>query len=137
MSQNVLAVDPGAAHVGVALIREGGINAIEYPAKHWLVAFEEIVDQFDVVVIEKFVLYPHKAAAQSWQAMTTSELIGAMRWIASKAGVEVVMQGADIKIPTRRQCQARNIEWKNKSKHASDALLHLHFYLMHNKRETV
>ena len=137
MSQNILAVDPGAAHVGVALIRNGRISAKEYPTKHWLTAFEEIVYLFDVVVIEKFVLYPHKAAAQSWQAMTTSELIGAMRWIASKAGVEVVMQGADIKIPTRRQCQARNIEWKNKSKHASDALLHLHYYLMYNKRETV
>ena len=138
MSQNVLAVDPGAAHVGVALIRRERISAKEYPAKHWLTAYEEIIDQFDVdvVVIEKFVLYPHKAAAQSWQAMTTSELIGAMRWIASKAGVKVVMQGADIKIPTRRQCQARNIEWKNKNKHASDALLHLHYYLMHNKRET-
>ena len=80
MSQNVLAVDPGAAHVGVALIREGRISAKEYPAKHWLTAFEEIVDQFDVVVIEKFVLYPHNAAALSWRAMTTSELIGAMRW---------------------------------------------------------
>lgn len=138
MSQRaVIAVDPGSAHIGVAISRKGHISAREYPAKHWLVAFEQIVREFDVVVIEKFVLYPHKAATQSWAPMATSEMIGAMQWIALTAGCEVIMQGADIKIPTRRQCKARGLLWKNKSIHASDALLHLQYYLLRNKEEFV
>lgn len=135
MKKNVLAVDPGAAHVGVASYRDRQIKACEIDADKWLQEFDKSVGCFDIVVIEAFVLYPHKAMTQSWSPMETSEMIGAMKWIASEAGVEVVEQGADIKIPTRRQCVARRLHYKHSSGHASDALLHLYYYLLRHEME--
>ena len=135
----VIAVDPGGAHVGVATWHGGEkINAKEIDAEMWLPIFARVVRSADVVVIEKFVLYPSKEASQAWSPMATSELIGAMKWIALRAKVPVVEQGADIKNPTRRQCKARHIQWKdNKSGHASDALLHLQYYLIRNELQEV
>ena len=131
----IFAVDPGGAHVGVATWKTGEeLKATEIDAEKWLPLFERMVKSADVVIIEKFVLYPSKAAVQAWSPMATSEMIGAMKWIAEKAGVPVVEQGADIKNPTRRQCKARNLKWKdNKSGHASDALLHLQHYMIRNE----
>lgn len=135
----VIAVDPGGAHVGVATWHGGEeIDATEIDAEMWLPIFARAVLRADVVVIEKFVLYPSKAASQAWSHMATSEMIGAMKWIAHRAEVPVVEQGADIKNPTRRQCKARNLKWKdNKSGHASDALLHLQYYLIRNELQEV
>lgn len=131
---SVLAVDPGGAHVGVATWHLGeDLKATEIDAMKWLRMFARIVREYDVVIIEKFVLYPGKAGPQAWSPMVTSEMIGAMKWIAQEAGVKVVEQGADIKIPTRRQCRVRHLQWKdNKGGHASDALLHLQHYLIRN-----
>jgi hypothetical protein len=131
---SVIAVDPGGSHVGCATWREGEeIKATEIDAEKWLPIFELMVKHTDVVICEKFVLYPAKAKSQSWSPMSTSEMIGGMKWIAAKAKVSVVEQGADIKGPTRRQCKARHLKWKdNKSGHASDAILHLQYYLIRN-----
>ena len=84
----------------------------------------------DVLICESFVLYPGAAGAQSWQAMETSELIGATKWLAQKHDTEIVMQGASIKIPTRAICYARGITWKSDTIHANDAMLHLQHYLL-------
>jgi hypothetical protein len=133
--KHVMAIDPGGAHVGVASWHGGdGIKATEIAAELWLPIFAAGIMHVDVAVIEKFVLYPSKAKSQAWSPMATSEMIGAMKWIAQRAHVPVVEQGADIKNPTRRQCKARHLKWKdNKSGHASDAILHLQHFLIRNE----
>ena len=135
--RSVLAVDPGDKHVGAATWHAATLTTAskEYDADVWLPLFAKIVKRVDLVIIEKFVLYPNKASAQSWSPMLTSEMIGAMKWIALQANTSIIMQGADIKIPTRRQCKARGISIKTKSIHASDALLHLHYFLLRNDLE--
>ncbi len=135
LPKQVIAVDPGDAHVGVAVWRKGtDLKASEVDADKWLALFAKLVHSVDVVVIEEFRLYPSKAKAQAWSPMATAEMIGAMKFITSQAGKPVVLQGADIKIPTRRQCKARGLRWKdNKSGHASDALLHLQYYLLRHE----
>lgn len=130
----ILAVDPGDAHVGVAIWRPGNHTAaLEHDADTWLPLFAAIAPHIDLVVVEEFRLYPGKAPALSWSPMKTAEMIGAMRWIAACNDLTLVLQGADIKIPTRRQCIARGIQWKSRrSGHASDATLHLWYYLLRN-----
>jgi hypothetical protein len=132
----VLAVDPGDAHVGIAAwSRRGGIKSIEKDADVALAVLDVLLDQdWTCLVIEKFVLYPTQARAQSYSPMLTAEMIGALKWIASRKGTPVVTQGADIKEPTRRQCRARGLEWRDlRSGHASDARLHLLHYLLRNE----
>ena len=131
----IIAVDPGDKHVGVATWQDGVIAAEEVDAEFFLPQFNIIAPDLDQVIIESFVLYPGRATAQSWRPMQTSEMIGAMKWIARQAGVPVTMQGASIKIPTQHQCKARGITVKHHSIHAADAMLHLHCYLLKNKME--
>jgi hypothetical protein len=132
---NILAVDPGDSHVGTAVSDPGGITAVEFSAKDWLQVFMETVSEYDLVVIEEFKLYPGSAPALSWSQLDTVKMIGAMEWIARCSGVPIVLQSAAVKIPTRAQANARGIEWKNKSGHASDALLHLYYYMLRHGME--
>ena len=136
IKMRVIAIDPGDKHVGVVHNLNGHVTAFEYDADVWLISFEALLRcEVDVVVVEAFRLYPDKAQSLSRSRMKTSEMIGAIKWIASKAGCRVVEQGAAIKTPTRAQCKARGIDIVDSSTHAQDALLHFYYYLLRNKLE--
>ena len=141
MELELIAVDPGERHVGIAIwTRQGGMRSYELAP---FLALEAIEKQFrplrpglpkrQQLVVEEFRLYPDKAGAQSHKRMATSEMIGALRWIAKKAGVPVEMQGANIKIPTSRQCTSLRLEWRTDSIHAQDARLHAYHWLLKNE----
>lgn len=134
----VLAIDPGDIHVGWAEFLRlasgqthfggGEVHADDAP---------EFVEQKLLrapmsaeLVIEEFLLYAHKLAAQTWSPMLTSQMIGALKWIARKQGVPVFEQGAFIKKPTRRQMRARGIETVVHGVHARDAELHLYYRIL-------
>lgn len=131
----IIAVDPGDAHVGVAEWENGAICAREVPANEFLKQFAVMAPYRDLAIVEDFRLYPSKASAQSYSQMKTAKMIGAMEWIADCAMLPIALQSASIKIPTRQQCGARGIDVINRSTHASDALLHLHYYLLRNNLE--
>ena len=126
------AVDPGDVHVGIAHQRAGRqAAAFEELADQTPYFFHDVLRPADTLVIEEFRLYPNKAAAQSWSPMRTSELIGALKWIAAQHDAQVVMQPASIKIPTRKQCAARGICYNGvDSIHAKDAWLHLQYFIL-------
>ena len=133
----VLAVDPGGAHVGLAGWNEGegrvsteiSADAAVGAVKNALIGYKLVADRV-VLVLEEFRLYGHKAQAQSWSTMDTSEMIGALKYVASELGVEVVEQGAGIKKPTARQLRARGIDREGVGGHARDAELHLLHYCL-------
>lgn len=129
----VLAIDPGDEHTGWALWSEGeGVSAGEVDSGRAVEWVQEKLQGVgvDVVVIEKYVLYPGKAGVQSWQPMLTSELIGGLKVIAEEKGARVEEQGAFIKVPMRKQLRARGIKLKGIGGHARDAELHLYHYLI-------
>ena len=131
----VIAVDPGDKHVGVAVWSDNGDReaytvsspeAVDH-VRHLL----EVGDEGEVVlVIEEFRLYPGKDKPQAYSQMETSEMIGALKYVARRVGVEVVEQGAYIKTPTRKQLQARGIVHTGDTVHAKDAELHLIHYCL-------
>jgi hypothetical protein len=132
--RHIVAVDPGDEHVGVAWWELTTGRATEVNADVAAAAIARLIVNAEALVIEAFVLYPHTAASLSWQPMRTAEMIGALKWIATGLGVRVVEQGANIKLPTRRQCKARGIDYTGPaSDHARDAWLHLQHYLLKNE----
>lgn len=133
--KRLLAVDPGAAHVGWARrTSRGEVACGEVDAPVALEWFEHTVGHVDVVILEDFVLYGgQRGQAQTWQPMLTSEMIGAMKWIAHKHGVPVVLQGADIKKPIRAQLPARGVTQIGNGTHARDAELHLWNWIFQNE----
>lgn len=141
-----LAIDPGDIHVGWAEIRclDGDVAVGEWTPNE---TTDSLRRRFDwarehgygfELIIEEFVLYPNQAKSQAGSSFQTSQLIGALKLIAHDYDVPVIMQGAHIKKPTRRQLKARGIKRKavGAGIHASDAEEHLyHRHLREKKRE--
>lgn len=140
MVEDVIAVDPGDVHVGVA-VWDGKTKAVRATELANGSAVRQIAEMVRArqtlghrvhVVIEAFVLYPDKAKAQSWSPMQTAQMIGALTWLCENqlfCGVSI--QPATIKVPVRSQMRARGIGISSgKSGHADDAVLHLWRYLL-------
>lgn len=131
--QRFASFDPGDVHVGVALFDKG---RCVYCAEHtpesslqWLK--KQLRLGLDHVVIERFQLYPNKAAAQHGSDMLTSQLIGAMRFVCCLYKTEVSQQQAALKKPTESLIIKRNIERLSvqEGNHAKDAETHGYTYL--------
>lgn len=141
-----LAIDPGDLHVGWAEIRclDDHVAVGEWSPNdciqmvrtrlRWANRHGYSIE----LIIEEYVLYPGKAKQQAGSSFKTSQLIGALKLIAADCNVQVIMQGANKKKPTRAQLRVRGIKQKaiGAGIHASDAELHLyHRHLREKKRE--
>lgn len=127
------AIDPGDVHVGVALFKgRQCMWAKEFTPKGILKHLEAHLMGTEVLVIERYQLYPHLAQAQAGSDMLTSQLIGALRLMACQLGVPVVLQQAALKTPTENAIAKRGIARKSKGKgnHAKDAETHGYAYLL-------
>jgi hypothetical protein len=81
----------------------------------------------DVVIIEKFVLYPWAGAQQTWSDFPTIEVIGVAKFLAAKVDARVVMQPAsDAKSKWIKRAPVKG------NRHEKDAQRHLLVFL---KRE--
>ena len=83
----------------------------------------------DVVVIERFLLYPWAAKRLRWNKLSAIEVIGIIKFLARKRSVSVVMQNASV---------AKRIKLAKKpegfDRHALDAFRHALAFL---KRENL
>lgn len=132
-----LAIDPGDKHVGYA----HGEDAVER-AGEWTPdeCCENVVlmmtrNEVDEIVIEEFVLYAWESEKQSWSQLKTSQLIGALKFIAHMFRVPVVEQGAYVKKPTRKQLKGRGIDYVPGSIHSKDAQEHWYYRTIRAKAE--
>lgn len=134
----VLGIDPGDIHVGVALWDGDQMETTELNPNSvlaWLSQELALWDRSRVeyqIVMEDFVLYPGQDKRKAWTRMKTSELIGAIKYLCSMHNHRPVMQGADIKKPTRRQLRPRGIRLVGKNTHEKDAELHAYRWLLRN-----
>jgi hypothetical protein len=132
----IIAIDPGAAHVGWAVFEKGlCMRAVEYTPDGAAFLLESILalETVETVVIEEFRLYSWKAQDQAFREMLTSECIGALKWICKKAEVPVVMQPASIQKPTAARLKAAGIKLTSRGQgpHAKSAELHGWYFQRH------
>lgn len=132
-----LAIDPGDIHVGYAYDGRGDVIADEWTPRE---ACENITimmtrNEIDELIIEEFILYEKDIRKQAWSKLQTSQLIGALKWIAEMFQIPVVEQSATIKKPTRAQMRARGIKHVGTVIHAKDAELHLHYRVLRRRVE--
>lgn len=132
----LMAIDPGGEHVGWArfdrLARDARVNAGEVtPARILAQVFELVRHHPDtVLVIEEWRLYPQTARTQIGSDMPTSQLIGALRYIARAYGVEPVMQPADMRKVGTAWVREHRSGWAGTGDHAHDAESHGWAYLL-------
>lgn len=142
----LLAIDPGDVHCGMALFHgdRGCQQAWELDPPGCLRYVRGSLEdgELDVLIIEKFVLYPWKAQEQAYSQMLTCQLIGALKaaWAWWGGECELVEQGATIKKPTVGVLRSRKVASKAKQSkaggHAFDAELHGYYYLLKGKDQT-
>lgn len=139
----VVAIDPGGAHVGwcEGLIYEDGTVYVdhlqEYDPDGALDRAEAVFPNADVVVIESFRLYPDKAKTLVGSEMETSQLIGALKYLARRNAREPIMQPASIKAPTESLMRHRGVRHvavtRGLGGHVKDAETHLYQYVYRNR----
>jgi hypothetical protein len=124
-----LAVDPGDVHVGWAYDGQGAVETGEWSPEDTcnIITWMMTRNTIDELILERFNLYADKAEEQIGSSFKTSQLIGALKWIAYCFRIPVVEQGADIKTPTRNQLRGRKIRQIGVGGHARDAELHLYY----------
>lgn len=118
-----IAFDPGET-TGIVVCDNGCVTGYEIVRDTLQIA--ELIETVmpDVVIVEKFVLYPGKAKAQSWSSFYPVEVIGVIKHICQLLSIEVVLQGATIK-----NYSTLDGAPKTSSRHIKDAYLHLWHYL--------
>lgn len=140
---DLLAIDPGDVHCGMAWYeRNECVHVVELEPNQCVdtVAQWLKTDKARTLVIEEFRLYPWMADTQSFSTFQTVETIGALktaaRWIAPN--IEIHMQPAAIKIPTRKIMQRRHktslADLTNSGVHCADAELHGYYRYNQNKK---
>lgn len=141
----VIAIDPGrTTGVCVASVAPASRDyalleavAVEWDQRHkvlYNLLLKYSVDVEDeaigAIVIESFMLYPDKAAAQSYSDFPSVDVIGAVRAFAYLLGLErlIVMQGAAQRKSAR--IQAEHYDMVRATKHTRDAYQHLRYYVI-------
>lgn len=134
----IIAFDPGettgAARVDSDTGELRSSNQIQGPPFlfAWLREYlEKCVWRPDVVVVERFKLYPWAAKGLSWSEFFTVEVIGAIEYQAWLSGIEVVRQDAShAKCITVTKSPSLLLM---SNKHALDAYKHALLYMRRNK----
>lgn len=141
---NLVAVDPGGVHVGVALFQsDASVDGGEWRCwqtfekqpqafEDWLAAE---LGRFDVLVYERFTLYEDKALSLVGSEMETSQLIGVIRYLARlHPEAALVSQPAAWQDPTKGLLRHYNIGSVAKRTHSGphcfSAELHGWAYLL-------
>ena len=130
---NILAVDPGltsgwACRQGSALIT-GQAEFVPMMATAERFASEGL----DAIVVERYTITAE--TLRKSRQTTALELIGALRWLSHRAGVEFVLQSpADAKrFSTDTKLKAAGWLQRMSDDHANDACRHLLLYAVKNK----
>lgn len=132
----ILAFDPGE-NTGWAYIDTGklehfdaGTIVRDFTGIESLIAFYSP----HTVVYEAFRLYPGKAASMAWNDFYPVQVIGIIKFLCEKSGIQYVEQAASIKAFSGG-IDDRWVKYKapDKTEHSKDAYLHLKYYLRATK----
>ncbi len=136
----VVAIDPGSVHCGVAVfLGERCYEAYEVDPPELYRRLESWLKMgtMDVLVVEEFRLYEDKAKVQIGSTMATCEVIGVIKYLVGRwgveGGVELALQGAGIKEGCQKILRAKGVVSLARSRraggHAFDAELHGQYYI--------
>jgi len=85
------------------------------------------------MVVEQWQLYPWELQNLAWDHCRTARLIGAIELICRQFGIQLILQGADIKKGAQAAgAEALYLEPVHENRHANDSIQHGVFYLAVN-----
>ena len=129
---NLISIDPGEKHCGVAVVQNRVITSTHDYSPAALFDYlnaECAKESLHVIVCEEFRLYPWKAQQPGFSTLETVEIIGTIKWLCKQHQTELQMQPATIKNPTFAIMNKRNIALQGKNQHERDAEAHAYHYI--------
>lgn len=134
--KSILVFDPGESTGWVFLSAGGEISGGTCGREHRQVA--DLITNWapDVIVVERFNLYPGMAKSMSWNSFYPCEVIGVIRYFADVTRTKYVEQAPSVK----KYAGGLGDDWeylKQKcfvTEHTKDAYLHLKYFLRNTKR---
>lgn len=135
----ILALDPGAQHCGMAVFHDTDLVVTYEMDPHGLYDWWRVGQtlhgnskmRWDVVVCEGFRLYPGALSkAQSWSTLATVEVIGVVRERCRQEGTPFILQPPSIKKATAGILRSRRVQLAGKGDHVRDAQLHAWHFLL-------
>lgn len=135
-----VSIDPGDSHVGYAVWKgEECLTAVEVSPNGLIYELEQVIDQLGLIVLEKFQLFGWQAQQQAGSDMKTAQLIGVIKYLASRSQVPLVLQTpsygkAVYRLAEFKQQPAR--WWKSwgHGSHAKDAEAHGYAFIRGKRR---
>jgi len=127
-TEKILAIDPGGMTGIVRWNGEKVEQAVEIPGDEIYAFLKPFLLHSEVVVIEKFKIYPSTSIALGWGPADVAELIGAVKYGAWLLRIPVVMQEPAARRPFQFN-KGDVIDGQKLGKHSSDAFAHLLYYL--------
>lgn len=133
---NILSIDPGMM-IGWAIFNSGEV--VELGQVHlrdfakWL---ESSDPQPELIVVEDFRLFKHLALQQSGSRIETAKCIGIVESYASRRGINVVLQAANI-LPIAEKWTGQKRPSKHEVGHKICAYLHGEYYLIKNNYKEI
>ena len=135
--KKILVFDPGESTGWVCQIADGTVLGGTAPKHH--PAVEELLYKYepDIVVMERFNLYPGMAKHLAWNSFYPCEVIGVIRNHCLKNSIQLVEQAPSVKkfagSITEMWEKLRRTATTPVTEHTKDALMHLAYYLRNNK----
>lgn len=127
----ILAVDPGDRNCGVAVYDgEKLTQAKNLTPKELFEILEQ--DEFDVILVESFRLFPKMTSHLIFSKMRTVEIIGVVKYIGEKRNKVVTEQPPHIKKLFSDEFLKEVNMW-NKNRHVRDAIRHILYFLKFRK----
>lgn len=131
MKKNILVLDPGESTGWVILKTNDELFGGTAPKNHLAVA--ELIQKYhpDIVVIERFNLYPGMAKSLAWNSFYPCEVIGVVRYLCQLNGIMLVEQAPSVK-KYAGDFKEDWLQLKQRVKvteHTKDAYQHLKYFL--------
>ena len=129
--KSILVFDPGESTGWCYRDESGRVYGGTCKKKHAEVAERITVLQPDIVVFERFNLYPQMAKSLSWNSFYPCEVIGVIRYLCDKLGICYIEQAPSVKKYfggfQRDWDQLQELS-QGTTEHTKDAYMHLKYF---------
>lgn len=136
----ILCLDPGESTGWVLGTEEKAIRGGTCKRNHLEVAQLLIDEKPDVIVLERFNLYPGMAKSLAWNSFYPCEVIGVIKYIAMSTDVPIVEQAPSVKkyageIVGRSDWERIKSGCSGVTEHTKDAYQHYRYFQLHGLKK--
>ena len=136
MSRKILCLDPGESTGWVLGTEEYAIRGGTCKRNHLEVAQLIKDERPDIIVFERFNLYPGMAKSLAWNSFYPCEVIGVIRYLAMDTNTQMVEQAPSVKkyageIKGRADWEFLKVRCSGVTEHTKDAYQHYRYFQLH------